>query len=190
MKLICINGSPRINGNSSAMVKIFSDIYRGKGYDCEFYNLNSLHFKGCQGCLACKSGGKEKCILKDELSKLLDSMMTADIIFMVSPVYFGEVTSQMKAFIDRTYSFLTPNFLTSAEKSRLPKGKKLVIGIVQGHYDEKVFNDIFPRYETFFKSHFNDIMLVRECGCISSTAIVENNKRVEKIKKAAETYAV
>lgn len=83
---------------------------------------------------------------------------------LASPVYYGDVTGQLKCFIDRTYSYLKPDYITNAEPSRLTP-KKLVMVFTQGHPDEALFADIFPRYNHFLGwMGFTDGSLLRACG--------------------------
>ena len=71
-----------------------------------------MNFKGCQGCGACKAE-KEKCVVQDDLTQVLEAVRETDVLVLASPVYFADVTAQMKAFVDRTYSFLKPDFETN-----------------------------------------------------------------------------
>jgi multimeric flavodoxin WrbA len=74
------------------------------------------------------------------------------------------VTAQLKGFIDRTYSYLKPDYLSNPQPSRLGP-KKFVMILTQGHPDTSLFADIFPRYEGFFKwMGFVDSRLIRACG--------------------------
>ena len=87
-----------------------------------------------------------------------------DAVVLASPVYFGDVTAQLKSYIDRTYSFLTSDYRTSSTPSRLAP-TKLVFVLTQGNPDEKNFADVFQRYEMFMKwMNFTQPQLVRACG--------------------------
>ncbi len=149
MKTICVLGSPRPNGNSSTLAKYFCDAMENFGSAVRTFALNKLTYRGCQACMACKTT-LDRCILKDDLTEVLDSLREADLLVMATPVYFSDVTSQMKGFIDRLYSFLVPDYRTNPEKSRLSPDKKLVFIQVQARPDERKFADVFPRYEEFF----------------------------------------
>jgi multimeric flavodoxin WrbA len=88
----------------------------------------------------------------------------ADLVLLATPVYFGEITSQLKGFMDRTFSYLVPDYRTNPQASRLAP-KKLVFVLTQGNPDEALFADIFPRYEGFLKwQGFHDAKLIRACG--------------------------
>lgn len=163
MNVVAILGSPRRQGNSSGLADACTTLIAEKGHNITTYNLNNLNYKGCQACDGCKTRS-ETCILKDGLSPVLEDAKIADIIVLATPVYWGEVSSQMKGFIDRTYSYLTPEFITGPKRHRLSAGKKLIFITTQGG-DEAMYDDIFPRYNSFFQQleMFSDTKLIRGC---------------------------
>ncbi len=174
MKILCLFGSPRKKGNSRVLAEAFLSraVELGAAQEIEInierVFLNSLDYKGCQHCNACKDK-QETCVLDDDLTPVLASVASCDVLLMTTPVYFGEVSSQLKGFIDRTYSFLVKNYGPKEIKTRLDPGKKLVMVIAQGHPKEKLFSDIYPRYRYFFKRHhrFSKSRLIRTCGVYS-----------------------
>jgi multimeric flavodoxin WrbA len=164
MKVLCLLGSPRKKSNSSTIATRFADTAEKLGAEVKTYTLNDLKYRGCQACMACKKK-LEKCALKDDLAEVLAAVQESDVLVMASPVYFGEVSSQLKAFIDRLFSFLKPDYLTNPNPVRLPPGKKLVFALAQGEADEQLFSHIFPNYDYFMKWYgFNESYLVRACG--------------------------
>jgi multimeric flavodoxin WrbA len=80
---------------------------------------------------------------------------------MASPVYFGDLSGQLKCFFDRTYSFFNPDF-----SSRLPKGKKAVLVLAQANPDAGQYDDIFPRYQRWLTTWhgFDMVYLLRAVG--------------------------
>ncbi|MCG8529837.1 MAG: flavodoxin family protein [Desulfovibrionales bacterium] len=144
MNVLGILGSPRIDGNSSTLAKKFLKTAEGLGAHTEMFHLNSLKYKGCQGCYACK-GAEEFCVVDDDLHPVLDAMYDANIILLASPNYYGDVSGQMKSFIDRTFSHLHVDFINNDKKSRLPEGKHMVFIITQAA-KEDVSKDILDRY--------------------------------------------
>jgi len=150
MKSVCVLGSPRQQGNSSTIAEHFCTTMKKLGSDVQTFHLNRLTYKGCQGCMMCKGTG-ERCTLDDDLTPVLDALRDADVLIMATPVYFGDVSSQLKGFIDRMFCFLVPDYRTNPQKSRLSPGKKLVFIQVQGRPDEHKFADIFKRYGEFFE---------------------------------------
>jgi multimeric flavodoxin WrbA len=165
MNVVSLLGSPRAKSNSSTIAKRFCETAEQSGARVTTYTLNSLNYRGCQGCMACK-GKLDKCILQDDLTEVLEAVKQADVLVMASPVYYGEISSQLKGFIDRTFSYLVPDFMTNPNPVRFAPGKKLVFALTQGQPAE-AFADIFPRYDFFFKWYgFSESHLIRACGVV------------------------
>lgn len=163
MKIVAILGSPRSRGNSTAIASRFTETAAQHGAQIEAFELNRLAYRGCQGCYACKKT-HDHCVLQDNLTQVLDAVKGAEIVLLASPVYYGDVTAQLKGFIDRTYSYLKPDYITNPQPSRLSP-KKLVFVLTQGHPDQAMFADIFPRYDAFLRwMGFVDTRLIRACG--------------------------
>lgn len=150
MHVVCLFGSPRKNGNSAAVARHLLATAESLGAHTQSFSLNSLALRGCQACQGCKVGA-EKCVLKDDLSPVLDAVFAADLVVIASPVYYGDVSAQLKAFIDRSYSYLRPGYIGLRHPSRLSKRKPLVFILTQGHRDPDWFADILPRYQELFR---------------------------------------
>ncbi|MBF0102098.1 MAG: flavodoxin family protein [Desulfobacterales bacterium] len=186
MKIMCLLGSPRPKGNTVAIAERFISTAQSLGAETEMVSLNKLSYRGCQACLTCKTK-LDKCVLKDDLEKVLDSVRQADVLVIASPIYYGELTSQMKAFIDRTYSFLLPDYLTNPNPSRLSPGKQLVFILTQGQPDEKMFADVFPRYDFFFKWYgYQQSHLIRGCGLNDKDAASKREDLMQLAEKTAQ----
>ena len=123
MDIVAIYGSPRPHGNSSALANRILDAAELRGAGIRRFELNSLDFQGCQACYACKKGS-ETCVLTDDLASVLAAVYAADVVVMASPVYCTDVSAQLKAFIDRLFSFLVPGYIAKPKKSRFPENKK------------------------------------------------------------------
>jgi len=164
VKITSLLGSPRLNGNCAALLRHFNDTATDLGAEVRFFALPDLKYRGCFGCLACKTKA-EKCVVHDDLTEVLESVREADALVMATPVYLREITSLLRAFVERTYSFFLPDFHTNPQPSRLTLGKKLAFIQVQGQADENLFADIFPRIEPLFKRYgFTERHLARVCG--------------------------
>lgn len=186
MNIVCLLGSPRPKGNSAAIAKRFCETAEKNGAAVRVFALNKLSYRGCQACMTCKTK-LDRCVLKDDLAEVLDAVREADVLVMATPVYYGEVTSQLKAFIDRTFSFLTPDYKTNPVPHRLKPGKRLVFIQTQGQADEKAFADIFPRYDYFFTWYgFRDNCLIRGCGLAADADETARSRVVGEAEKAAE----
>ncbi len=165
MKIVAILGSPRASGNSAYITNRLLEAARKLGAETQSFALNTLKYRGCQACMACKTSS-EKCVQQDDLTPVLEAVRNADVLVMASPIYYGDITGQMKTFFDRTYSYFTPDYLQPDKKrSRLVDGKKCVMVLTQGIPDENYFADVCPRYSMFLKVFgFGEVHLIRGCG--------------------------
>ena len=103
MKAIAINGSPRKGWNTDLILQEALKGAADAGAEVEMIHLYDLNFTGCRSCFACKRKGAEpaRCFWKDDLSPVLDKILSANAVFFGTPIYFGEITSQMRALIER-----------------------------------------------------------------------------------------
>ncbi len=189
MKVVSVLGSPRTKGNSALMAERFLDAIRPRCAEVRSYVLNDLKYRGCQACYACKTT-HDHCVVRDDLAEVLEAVRAADVLALATPVYYGDVTGQMKSFIDRTFSFLVPDYLTNPSPSRLAPGKKLVFIISQGRPDQNMFADVFPRYEWFLKWYgYSDIHLIRACGVRQAGDVAERDDIMALIELVARKVA-
>lgn len=144
MKVVCVLGSPRMDGVSAAIAREFCEAASALGAQVETFALNRLKYRGCQGCLACKTR-LERCALADDLTAVLRAASEADVLVVASSIFLGDVTSQLKGFLDRCFSYLKPDYLTNPVPHRLEPGKRLVFVLAQG-FPEQMHGDVFPRY--------------------------------------------
>lgn len=101
MKVVAINGSPRRNGNTSLLIQEMFKIVENEGIECEFVQLGNKPVHGCTACGICKEKKDGKCHIKNEhLNTCIEKMIEADGIILGSPVYFADVTTEIKALID------------------------------------------------------------------------------------------
>jgi len=185
MNVVCLLGSPRKKGNSAAVADYFLENARALGAAAQSFHLNSLSLRGCQACNHCKTRA-EKCVLVDDLTPVLDAVFAADVVVMASPVYYGDVSAQLKTFIDRTYSYLRPGYIALDHPSRLSRRKQLVFILTQGHRDPDWFADILPRYrELFHWTGFADTHPLRVVDVYGKGDV---NARQE-VKQAAQRLA-
>ena len=100
MKIIGISGSPRVDGNTEILVKEALEGARLKGAEIEFVALSGKQINGCLACATCGKDGK--CIIDDDMQAVYPRLMAADGVIIGTPIYYGMMASQTKAFIDRT----------------------------------------------------------------------------------------
>ncbi|MRR55360.1 MAG: flavodoxin family protein [Deltaproteobacteria bacterium] len=102
MKVVAFNGSARWNGNTAILVnQVFSELEK-EGIETELVQMAGERIRGCTACLWCKKTKDGTCVLKDDpVNDWIRKMREADGMILASPTYFADVTSEMKALIDR-----------------------------------------------------------------------------------------
>ena len=105
-KVLILEGSPRLNGNSCILSDEFARGAEESGCMVEKIPVARKRVGGCLGCNACyKNGGV--CVQKDGMAEIREKMGAADVIVLASPIYFYSMTAQLKAVIDRSYAFFS-----------------------------------------------------------------------------------
>jgi len=118
LKIIAISGSPRPKGNTNYLVDEALEEASKLGIETEKIVLSDFCVNPCLGHDNCAS--LDSCLQKDDTATILDKFCKADGVILATPVYYFNITAQMKAFIDRTY------FLY--EKSRKSRAK--TVGVI------------------------------------------------------------
>lgn len=124
-KIIIIDGGPRKNMNTAQVLQKFTEGAKSLGRDIEVktIRLYDLNYKGCMSCMACKLKGKASniCRFKDALTPVLEEIAQADGLVLGSPIYFGEVTGLMRAFLERlAFPWLSYNDYSLTAPKRIP----------------------------------------------------------------------
>lgn len=138
MKILVVSASGRRSGSTAALVDSVLSGAREScpGAEVESVNLFDLDYKGCRGCLGCRSKSAARCVAEDGLTQLLDSLLAADAWVLSTPIYMGGLAGQFKEFFDRTFGFSGPDGM-----QRVPAGKKAVLATTQGYADEGRYKD-------------------------------------------------
>lgn len=102
MKVIAINGSPRPAGNTSIMLNTVFEVLREEGVETELLQVGGTNIRGCRACYACTKTKNGRCSTTgDGFNELFEKMVGADGMILASPVYFADITPELKALIDR-----------------------------------------------------------------------------------------
>ena len=192
MNITVINGSPRMNGNSHAIVNAFCDTAKEQGAEIKIFEMSRLkNVRGCQGCMACK-GKTDTCVIHDDMTEIYDQIQRSDVVVIASSVYFADLSSQIKPFIDRLYQFFPANFhdaydfetlsYNGKRVGRIKEHKKAVLITTQGGNVPEIQKDIHPRYEMFLRwLGFDEVYNIRGLG--DPRMGIENNME-EAIQQA------
>ena len=101
MKVVAFNGSPRRKGNTEILINEVFNVLQSEGIETELIQLGNKLVHGCTACAKCKEIQNAKCHIKnDHLNFCIEKMIEADGIIIGSPVYFADVTTEVKALID------------------------------------------------------------------------------------------
>jgi len=102
MKVVAFNGSPRKNGNTAILIShIFQELKR-EGIKTELIQLSKKKIHGCIACYRCFKNKDRRCAVQDDsANEYIEKMVEADGIILASPVYFWDITPELKALIDR-----------------------------------------------------------------------------------------
>ena len=124
-KIMIIDGGPRKNFNTASMLQKFAEGASSVSDQIEVktVRLYGLDYKGCMSCMACKIKGKASnlCKFKDALTPVLEEIAEADGLVLGSPNYFGEITAQMRAFLERlAFPWLSYNDYSLTAPKRMP----------------------------------------------------------------------
>ena len=102
MKAIAFNGSPRKDGNTTILIRRLLDGLEHEGIETELVQLSEKEIRGCIACYKCFESQDGRCAVKnDAANEYIEKIMAAQGVVLGSPVYFQDVTPEMKALIDR-----------------------------------------------------------------------------------------
>ena len=103
-KIVILNGSPRKNGNTSALTAQFTRGALESGNTVTEFHLNEMNIHGCLGC--CR-GGKDSdspCVQKDDMVKIYPLYRDADVVVLATPLYYWTISGQLKTAFDRLFA--------------------------------------------------------------------------------------
>ena len=98
-KVLIISTSPRKGSNSDTLAEEFARGAREAGHEVEKISLRDKTIGFCQGCLACQKTGR--CVIHDDADTIAQKMLTSDVIVFATPIYYYEMSGQMKTMLDR-----------------------------------------------------------------------------------------
>jgi multimeric flavodoxin WrbA len=102
MKAIAFNGSPRKRGNTEIMLQRVLTEIEATGIETELIQIGGEPLRGCTACMQCRDRQDRRCTIEDDrMNAYIEKAFEADIILLGSPTYFADVSTEMKALIDR-----------------------------------------------------------------------------------------
>lgn len=101
-RVVVISTSLRAQSNSDALAREFARGASDAGHSVELIELGGKRIAFCTGCLACQSSGA--CVIDDDADAIAESVLAADVVAFATPIYYFEMSGQMKTLIDRMNS--------------------------------------------------------------------------------------
>jgi len=156
MKYLAFNGSPRKGWNTETVLKYSMKGAASQGFSTELIHLYDYDYKGCRSCFACKlKDGKSygRCAIKDDLTAIHNKIETADAIVIGSPIYFGDVTGTVRAFMERLlFPYLVyDNMYSTLFPKKLPVGLIYTMNVTQEKLKAVGYKPHLTRMEQLFE---------------------------------------
>ncbi|MBR4120498.1 MAG: flavodoxin family protein [Spirochaetales bacterium] len=101
MRVLIINGSPRLNGNTSIALDEMVKVFRSEGVEAEVVQIGNKDVRGCIACGSCRKNGK--CVFNDVVNELAPKFEQADGLVVASPVYYASANATLIACLDRLF---------------------------------------------------------------------------------------
>ncbi len=141
MKVVVLHGSPRRGGDSDTLAGRLVDGLKdaGRPQVVEFY-ANELDITPCQGCLVCNRPPSYACAIQDDMQAIYAALADADLVVFSTPMYWGYMTAQLKAVVDRMEAIAHEKYF---------KGRVIVLVATYRHHVESTvafFHRVFPYF--------------------------------------------
>ncbi len=102
--IVILNGSPRKNGNTSALVQKFTQGARQAGHTVSEFFLSDMKINGCKGCFGGHSSRPCPCVQKDDMDRIYPAIRTCDVVVLASPLYYWNFSGQLRTAMDRLFA--------------------------------------------------------------------------------------
>ena len=180
-KMICIFGSPRLNGNSDILLNAVIRGAETSGVEVERIVIRDLQIAPCNACGGCHEKGV--CAIGDDMQGIYPKLVDTDGIIVTSPIYFMSVNAQLKAFIDRCQAFWARKYILKLpirEGGRIAKG--FFIATAARDIGEGLFTGAVKTIKSLF--HVLDTQYTGDILCSGLEEKGTVNKRQELLQKA------
>ena len=104
LNIVILNVSPRRNGNTSALVKAFTQGAESAGNTVTEFFLDSMEIHGCRGCFGGHSSQECPCVQKDDMSQIYPAVKESDVVVLATPLYYWNMSGQIRTAIDRLFA--------------------------------------------------------------------------------------
>lgn len=103
-KVVILNGSPRKKGNTSTLVKAFTEGAESSGNTVTEFFLDGMEIHGCKGCFGGHSSRECPCVQKDDMAKIYPAVKESDVVVLASPLYYWNMSGQLRTAVDRLFA--------------------------------------------------------------------------------------
>ena len=174
-RVIVISTSLRKGSNSDMLADQFAEGAKAAGHEVEKISLVGKNIQFCKGCLGCQKLGR--CVINDDVNDIMAKVLQADVICWATPIYYYEMSGQMKTLIDRMnamyeqdYHFRDIYLLTTAAENETETPKRAEIGL-------SGWIDCYP------KSHLAGHLF---CGGVNDAREIEGNTKLREAFELGE----
>ncbi len=102
--IVILNGSPRKNGNTSSLVKAFTEGAEKSGNKVTEFFLDTMDIHGCKGCFGGHSAKECPCVQKDDMAKIYPAIKECEVVVLATPLYYWHMSGQIRTAIDRLFA--------------------------------------------------------------------------------------
>lgn len=103
-RVVILNGSPRKNGNTAALVKAFTQGAESAGHTVTEFFLGGMDIHGCKGCFGGHSSRECPCVQQDDMNKIYPAVKDSDVVVLASPLYYWTMSGQLRTALDRLFA--------------------------------------------------------------------------------------
>ncbi|WP_312700871.1 flavodoxin family protein [Sedimentibacter sp.] len=167
MKYCILMGSPRKNGNTASLLKIFTEELTSLGASHDMFWLYDKEINPCIACRVCqKDWTKFGCKFNDDVQEIFDAIIACDVIVLATPIYSWYCTAPMKALLDRLVYGMN-KYYGDEKGPSLWQGKKLALITTCGYRPEKgsdLFQSGIERYCKHSQLEYMGMLSERDLG--------------------------
>lgn len=149
-KIVIINGSPRMDGNTTTLLDILAKGAQDNNALVNYHTLFKMKFMACQGCFYCRI--HEDCVIRDGLYEILQEIKTAHALVVGSPIYMMQMSGPVKNMYDRLFP------LTDVDYKPRFGTKKILTVYSQGGSDPGMFESYFEYTAAIFPAFGFDLV--------------------------------
>ena len=102
--IVVLNGSPRKNGNTSALVQAFTEGAQSAGHTVTEFFLDKMDIHGCKGCFGGHSSRECPCVQWDDMAQIYPAVKESDVVVLATPLYYWNMSGQLRTAVDRLFA--------------------------------------------------------------------------------------